>query len=160
APSELTNVNGTLFFRADDFVYLGNHELWKSDGTEAGTILVKDINPGYQGSSPRNLTNVNGTLFFVATAGLQVGAWKSDGTAAGAVVVKNVFVPSSLTNVNGTLFFVTWYDATRPFQLWRSDGTDAGTVAIKDLPHGFAGFGKFYHAIAPGLANVNGTLYI
>ena len=43
-PSDLTNVNGTLFFTAND----GTHgdELWKSDGTAAGTVLVKDINPG------------------------------------------------------------------------------------------------------------------
>src|SRR5689334_5427015 len=43
-PGELTNVNGTLFFVADD----GSHgvELWKSDGTNAGTVMVKDIYPG------------------------------------------------------------------------------------------------------------------
>ena len=40
----LTNVNGTLFFAADDGTH-GN-ELWKSDGTAAGTVLVKDINTG------------------------------------------------------------------------------------------------------------------
>ena len=43
-PTYLTDVGGTLFFTADD----GTHgqELWKSDGTKAGTVLVKDINPG------------------------------------------------------------------------------------------------------------------
>src|SRR5262249_53540670 len=43
APS-LTNVNGTLFFRANDGT--NGYELWKSDGTTAGTVLVKDIRPG------------------------------------------------------------------------------------------------------------------
>ena len=48
AALEAPDVNGTLFFAADD----GGHgrELWKSDGTAAGTVLVKDINPG---SRPR-----------------------------------------------------------------------------------------------------------
>ena len=32
----LTQVGGTLFFTA-------GHELWKSDGTKAGTVLVKEI---------------------------------------------------------------------------------------------------------------------
>ena len=43
-PSDLTNVNGTLYFTADD----GTHgeELWKTDGTAAGTVMVKDILPG------------------------------------------------------------------------------------------------------------------
>ena len=43
-PGNLTNVNGTLFFAANDGTH--GYELWKSDGTAAGTVLVKDINPG------------------------------------------------------------------------------------------------------------------
>ena len=44
SPTSLTNVNGTLFFTANDGT--NGTELWKSDGTAAGTVLVKDINPG------------------------------------------------------------------------------------------------------------------
>ena len=43
-PGVLTNVNGILFFRAR--ASSGSHdgrELWKSDGTAAGTVMVKDI---------------------------------------------------------------------------------------------------------------------
>ena len=43
-PSDLTNVNGALFFAA--YTGVDGWELWKSDGTAAGTVLVKDINPG------------------------------------------------------------------------------------------------------------------
>ena len=87
-------------------------ELWKSDGTAAGTVLVKDINPGSASSEPSNLTNVNGTLFFTADDGAHgIELWKSDGTAAGTVLVKDINPgsagsdPPRLTNVNGTLFF-------------------------------------------------------
>ena len=45
-------------------------ELWRSNGTAAGTVLVKDIRPGSGGSSPSNLTNVNGVLYFVAYNGV------------------------------------------------------------------------------------------
>src|SRR5262249_45376586 len=62
-----TNVNGTLFFRANDGTY--GYEVWQSDGTSSGTSRVSDINPGSSGSNPRSLTNVNGTLFFSAHDG-------------------------------------------------------------------------------------------
>ena len=50
AVDNLTNVNGTLYFDAND----GTHgdELWKTDGTAAGTVMVKDIDPGSDGSIP------------------------------------------------------------------------------------------------------------
>ena len=66
-PHNLTNVNGTLFFGANDGT--NGFELWKSDGTAAGTVLVKDIFPGAFGSVPQFLTAVNGTLFFAARDG-------------------------------------------------------------------------------------------
>src|SRR5258706_4699149 len=99
--NSLANVNGTLFFTANDGVH--GYELWKSDGSAAGTTMVKDIFPGgdfdyynwtYSPNSsyPGNLTNVNGTLFFSADDGT-VGQelWKTDGTAAGTTLVKDIF---------------------------------------------------------------------
>src|SRR5947209_2098029 len=54
-PTEPTNVNGTLFFTADD----GTHgaQLWRSNGTTAGTMLVKSIFPGVNTASLYRLTN-------------------------------------------------------------------------------------------------------
>ncbi|MDB6140440.1 MAG: hypothetical protein JWO94_3512, partial [Verrucomicrobiaceae bacterium] len=67
-------------------------ELWKTDGTTAGTVLVKDINPGNQSSSPLILGVVGSVAFFTANDGVH-GAelWKTDGTAAGTVMVKDIF---------------------------------------------------------------------
>src|SRR5204862_8098310 len=84
-----TFLNGTLFFAGND----GTHgqELWRSNGTTAGTAMVLDIQPGTPSSSPALLTNVNGTLFFTAftdTTGFEL--WRSDGTAAGTRLVKDI----------------------------------------------------------------------
>ena len=77
-----TNVNGTLYFAATD----GTHgdELWKSDGSSSGTVLVADAQPGLGGTYPQYLTNVNGTLFYTASH-LAEGRelWKSSGTSSG-----------------------------------------------------------------------------
>jgi ELWxxDGT repeat protein len=43
-PGDLTDVNGTVFFAANDGLH--GYELWRSDGTAAGTQMVLDINPG------------------------------------------------------------------------------------------------------------------
>src|SRR4051812_14677324 len=61
SPSNLVAVNGAVFFSAAVGGVSTNVELWKSDGTSTGTVLVKDINVGSPGSFPRYLTNVNGT---------------------------------------------------------------------------------------------------
>src|SRR5262249_20835858 len=134
SPEWLTNLNGTLFFAATDATT--GRELWKSDGTAQGTVLVKNMAPdtkGVQSSNPQYLTVVNGVLYFSAAGGL----WKSDGTTARTVLVKNV-AASYLRNVNGTLFFVGT-DATNSSELWKSDGTAAGTVLVKDIRPGSAG---------------------
>jgi ELWxxDGT repeat protein len=84
----LTAVGSVLFFVATDAA-AQDSELWKSDGTTAGTVRVADINPtGSSGAS--ELTDVNGTLFFRATDG-STGRelWKSDGTPAGTVLVED-----------------------------------------------------------------------
>jgi ELWxxDGT repeat protein len=65
---------------------LHGRELWKSDGTTAGTQLVKDIEPGRYGSDPRTLTAVGDVLFFSRGDEL----WKSDGSEAGTILVKDI----------------------------------------------------------------------
>src|SRR5439155_13429630 len=110
-PDNLVNVNGTVFYFADDGVH--GRELWKSDGTTVGTVLVSDIRPGSVGSAVtglnRTMTTVGNTVYFVADDGVH-GAelWKTDGTAVGTMLVSDInagangSTPQQLTNVNGT----------------------------------------------------------
>ncbi|MBE8994497.1 ELWxxDGT repeat protein [Microcystis aeruginosa] len=104
--------------------------------------MVKDIRPGFSGSSPGSLTVVGNTLFFSANDGVNgLELWKSDGTAAGTVLVKDI-IPISissnlqlLTAVGNTLFFRAT-DRVNGEELWKSDGTAAGTVLVKDIRPG------------------------
>jgi len=130
----------TLFFTADNGV--NGLELWKSDGTAAGTVLVRDIRAGSSSSNLENLTAVGSTLFFTADDGVNgKELWKSDGTAAGTVLVRDIRAgssssnPRNLTAVGNTLF-ITAFDGVNGEELWRSDGTAAGTVLVADTRPG------------------------
>jgi ELWxxDGT repeat protein/cysteine-rich repeat protein len=145
-----TSLGSTLFFSAID----GKHgeELWKSDGTEAGTVVVKDIFPGKEDSYPQYFTNVNGTLFLTAYDNVHgFSLWKSDGTEEGTVIVKR-FRPSQLTNANGTLFF-TANDGIHGWELWKSNGTEEGTIMVGDINPGI------YNASISNILNVNNQLF-
>jgi ELWxxDGT repeat protein len=127
-------VNDKLFFNFDD----GTHgeEMWISDGTASGTVLLKDIIPGVGKSLPYGLTNVNNVLFFYArNSNDSYAIWKSDGTESGTVYVKGDFVlPGFLTSVDAALYFVA-DDGLNGNELWKSDGTGNGTVMVKDINH-------------------------
>jgi ELWxxDGT repeat protein len=149
--TSMVAAGNTLFFRADEGTTGG--ELWTSDGTQAGTVLVKDINARTD-SYLQNLVNVNGTLFFTVNDEVHgTELWKSDGTLAGTNLVKDINTtatgagsyPSQLTAVGNVLFFVA-DDGNDGLELWQSNGTDSGTVMVKDLNPGsgnsFAGYGS------------------
>jgi len=156
-PITQTNVNGTLYFVANDGST--GDELWRSDGTSSGTTLVRDIRPGSAGLEPRYLTNINGTLYFLADDGVNgYELWRSDGTSSGTTLVRDIRPggagsdPRYLINVNGTLYFQAG-DGANGYELWRSNGTSSGTTMVRDIRPGSAGVGP------SGLTNVNGTLY-
>ncbi len=140
-----TTGDGQVFFRADDGIH--GQELFVTDGTAAGTRLVKDIRPG-RGSgiiidppyyNPTGLAATSDAVYFAANDGAALRLWRSDGTAEGtrAVQAQNApaGLPSSprhLTAIGDTVYFVGNYASTGP-QLWKTDGTDAGTVMVKRI---------------------------
>jgi ELWxxDGT repeat protein len=86
-PRNLINYNGRLYFTA--YTPTQGRELWTSDGTNAGTRIVLNINTGSESSTPDYLTVSRNTLYFAATTllgGREL--WKFDGTTAS--LVKNI----------------------------------------------------------------------
>jgi ELWxxDGT repeat protein len=127
SPTDITLVGNTAYFVAGK-PGVGT-ELWKSDGTAAGTTFVDDIFPGNGSSYPTELTNVGGTLFFVANDGSGSQVWRTDGTIAGTTAVTSpdtgqFYYPRSLINAAGALYFIDHG------HVWKSDGTPAGTVEL------------------------------
>jgi ELWxxDGT repeat protein len=115
-PTELRNVNGKLFFLADDGV--SGRELWVSDGTTGGTVRVKDIVAGIGNAGIQEMTVVGDVLCFTADDGVNGReVWVSDGTAAGTQIVEDLLpgatssVPHSLAGISTTLIFAA-LDAT------------------------------------------------
>ncbi|MCG6158207.1 ELWxxDGT repeat protein [Rubinisphaera margarita] len=136
-PTDVVTFGDRFYFSAYDPVY--GRELWGSDGTEAGTVLFKDINPGTGSSTPGNFEVVGDQLFFVANDSVRgEELWVSDGTSAGTQLVKDIrqdsasSTPRDLTAVGDLLFFEA-YDSTAGYSLWVSDGTSAGTALVKDI---------------------------
>jgi ELWxxDGT repeat protein len=133
----------TLFFTAINNTTQGN-EFWKTDGTDSGTVLVKDIYAGAGSSNPNNYCSVGSLIFFTAHNGINgVELWRSDGTEAGTFLVKDIrsggasSSPTKLTNYNGKLLFAA-DNGTNGQELWISDGSDSGTVMVKDIRTGSA----------------------
>ena len=131
----LTESGGKLFFTAyqiDTDPGPGDNatgqELWVSNGTSAGTMLLLDINPdqtGYGGDGPQELTDHNGTLFFTSyDSDFNRDLWQSGGTTATTIKVADLedLNTSELTSVGSNLFFAA-ETPTNGFELYVYDGT-------------------------------------
>jgi len=139
--SGLTAMGGVLYFTRGH-VDRGA-ELWRSDGTAAGTRLVKMIREDPSDttmSSAPPLLAVGDQLLFCANDGVHgQELWRSDGTAAGTGMVMEIYpgtyYPGAIFNgpavLGGVLYFTGW-DPVNGTQPWRSDGTAAGTSRIRN----------------------------
>lgn len=126
--SSFTNYGGQLMIFAlkiDYDVEYGNPngmEVWKSDGTTAGTTKIKEIlSPSPADSGVR--AQLGGLLYFAANTddeGYEL--WETDGTTAGTEVIDlnpgpSYGYPGGLSIVNSKLFF--WaFDDTEGFRPW------------------------------------------
>ncbi len=129
-------LNNVAYFNATDGI--NGAELWRSDGTAAGTYMVKDINAGAATSGPYNITATNGKLYFSAfTDDYGWEPWISDGTEAGTQILLDInsgnasSYPAEFVRVNNAVFFTVSNDYGSI--LWKTDGTSAGTQLVYDF---------------------------
>jgi len=133
-------IGSSAYFSASDGGP-GGSQLWRSDGTVAGTQKV------YADAAAVDLVNVSGTVHFagIPTGGGAAVLFTSDGTGAGTA---NVNAPIGLYGDHAAAFNGrSYFPASGGFtgvELWSSDGTALGTIPLSDL--------------APGSANASPTL--
>ncbi|CAD5939226.1 ELWxxDGT repeat protein [Planktothrix agardhii] len=169
---QLTNFNNTLYFQADQtgscyYSYSAKEQLWKSDGTEADTNLVKDQGLSSHGSSALKVDN--NTLYFqvinldpsTMTSSLQL--WKTDGTDTGVQLVKDLgsyWNIRNFTPIENSLYFTTVGSSYDENQLWKTDGTEAGTTLVKDFGHTISNFREINNVLYLDVNNDKNVLHI
>jgi ELWxxDGT repeat protein len=123
----------TIFFKADDYP---KTVLWKTDGTTATTVKVKEF--GINGVVGDIFSSGNNIYFMSYSAVNGYELWLSDGTEAGTVMLKDIApgiadgMLGGIGDVNGTFFFIA-NDGVHGAELWKSDGTAEGTMMVRDI---------------------------
>lgn len=157
--SVVKTVGNTAYFTATD---ANGSELWKSNGSAAGTVRVKDINIGSNGSNPYSLTVYKNNIYFGADDGSGIALWRSNGTAGGTVKLKAIQPYGIYSNqyeypgyfcVVDDVLYLNAYTSATGYELWKTNGTATGTVLVKDITGDASDGNPAY------LTNVNGTLF-
>jgi ELWxxDGT repeat protein len=131
-PQNSVTLNGILYFTDFDFEH--GSKIYRSDGTAAGTWMLRNPSADYQAGNL--LIATDDTVYFISYPGPGAELWKTDGTSTGTVRVKTLSTAANLGATNLTVIgdtlivgIVTFLDSNT-FALWRSDGTEAGTQPI------------------------------
>ncbi|MBI5853487.1 MAG: hypothetical protein HZB39_20955 [Planctomycetes bacterium] len=145
-PATFVDAGGAIaFFSAATVGQLTDRELWRTDGTSAGTWRVADLEAGNAGSYPQHLVRLGNAVLFAAntmTTGIEL--WRSDGSTANTGLVRDIAAgaasssPTLLCRAGARVFFAA-NDTGTGRELWVTDGTAAGTRLVADLEPGAAG---------------------
>jgi ELWxxDGT repeat protein len=142
---EIANMGGFALFLGNGSVFPAGIELWRSDGTTAGTYKVADVTaaPSFNASQFPVFEKVGNKVVYVADDG-QNGSqlWSSDGTAANTIRLTNATQPanspfqiaSPLATIGNIAYFAISDGAsTTTSSVWQTDGTAAGTRRVGGL---------------------------
>lgn len=148
SPTLWGQLKGQLVFSATTAA--NGNELWISDGTNAGTRMVKDLNSSSHGSIPFTFTSgllTDSLVYFVAQESqLQqiFSLYRSDGTANGTFRLMEFQTPEypqkvkfELCALGNRILFVN--KMVQGNELWVSDGSVKGTHILKKINPGTGG---------------------
>lgn len=114
-------------------------ELFRSDGTDAGTTLVFDVHTGASDANPRNMTKFGDKIVFTAGGSRELdilihNLWITDGTLLGTKQVsgEQVEPDGNLTEYQGEIYYSA-FDVDTGWELYRTDGTPEGTSIVQDI---------------------------
>lgn len=131
--SSFAVIGNKLYFSATTSSGTTGYEPWVTDGTDAGTIMLKDISSGAASSYPHSFTEINGKVVFSSAGQL----YTTDGTSLNTVLLKTINATGSsnmgtLIKFNGKVFF-TADDGINGSEIWETDGTSSGTSLFKNI---------------------------
>lgn len=164
---EITNftaMGDKLFFtlRKDYDNVAETEELWVSNGTSAGTTMLRSFawQRHWAESGMENFKVFNNALYFRSGYPTKSALWKSDGTIAGTAKVHDVVLtrPYNLPNepviANDRLYFAGTPVEYGSSSLWSTDGTTEGTkfemaltTNLGGLPHWFSSNGSLVYFV-------------
>ncbi|MHC4892855.1 MAG: hypothetical protein ACYTFV_05690 [Planctomycetota bacterium] len=174
-PVSWVEMNGEVYFAGQEGIDTGM-ELWKTDGTVAGTNLLIDLNPGPAGSHPQHHTRMGDHVYFSAqTPERGRELWRTDGTAAGTELLSDIEPGPTdtffeeLTPAGGRLFFhapvsgkgrvYVWEEGAGVTELGAFEGVNlSGTP--NDFIHDMAAIGSRRVMFAGRQGNLGDELWV
>ncbi len=162
-PQDGVDLYGTALFTAVDGT--SGREPWRTDGTAAGTFLLRDIRVGQPpftnnySSDPTGFAVFEDRAYFFATDGGGRGLWTTDGTTAGTTLVAPGISGAQLTPFGDRMLFAG-DDGNTGVELWRTDGTAANTALVVDLwPGRCAKFQEPHNGSPSFLTPLSGSVF-
>ena len=155
SPSDLHAIGGTVYFWANDGLHAT--ELWKSNGTDSGTVMVADTNPGFSdppafaplGQQRLPMGSAGGQLLFDANDGVNgIELWKYDGTnppqmllgATGGINPDGGgSTATGFTDLNGTVIFSA-DDGDNGIELWKLEPPYTSPVLVSNINPGLSAY--------------------
>ncbi len=146
------------------FVHQGDsgHELWRTDGSPAGTFLVKDINAGPADSDISGFIEFGDSVYFAADDGVHGSElWKSDGTEAGTLLAADLnsglfsSYPVQFLVVGDKFYFAAGTGGIHA--VWVSEGTAETTQWIANLSPSYNGLDVLGEMVVLDTSGPDGT---